>query len=96
MSDKSLAGHNRGASFYGSYDAGEVTVSADATVVEPSEQVQQLLLYPTTACKVKIGASTKEIFVPKDTWTPISVVTEEFSVVAIEGTGTLHWQGWIL
>jgi hypothetical protein len=95
MEKKSLSGFNRSATFYGSYDAGEVDVSSTPVVVEPEEQLQQLLLYPTVDCFVKIGDSTKEIFVPKTTWTPVSVLCEQFTL-RTEGTGKVYWQGWVI
>lgn len=95
MTKKNLAGFNRSAAIYGSYDAGDVSVSAEPTVVTPVEQVQQLLIYPTVDCRVKLNESDKEIFVPKNAWTPISVVCDMFTLIA-EGEGTAHWQGWVI
>lgn len=96
MTEKSLAGFNRSATFYGSYDAGsEVFADVGSAEVELDVQAQQLLLYPTEECFVKLNASEKEIYVPKGSWTPVSVLVDSFTIRATAAC-TVHWQGWVL
>jgi hypothetical protein len=80
---------------YGDYDAGTIDVTTSNQVVTPDSQLQQLLIYPTVECTVKIGDSTKEIFLPKDVWTPISVLCAKFTIKG-SASGKVYWQGWVV
>jgi hypothetical protein len=45
---------------------------------------------------IKINENTKQIYLPANCWTPISIATKVFSVTPITGAVTIHWQGWVL
>ena len=56
------------------YDAGTVDVDSSGVKVVLELQISQLLIYPTVDAKVSLNdSSTKEIFLPKGMWTPISI-----------------------
>ena len=80
------------------YDAGKLEVSNIFTNVTLDMVIRQLLIYPTEDCFVTLNESTKEIFVPKNMWTPICVssyfLCSSFAIKT-ETTCTAYWQGWV-
>ena len=82
------------------YDAGTVDVDSSGVKVVLELQISQLLIYPTVDAKVSLNdSSTKEIFLPKGMWTPISIsrnfLCSNFVVIS-EEAGRVHWQGWVI
>ena len=82
----------------GNYDSGneEITEAFLGSDIVPEEVSVNLLLYPTVNSMAKFNGSDKEIFCPADTWTPIGFRVTSFNLKAIEGTGSVYWQGWAL
>ena len=82
------------------YDAGSVDVSTTETMVLMETDVRQLLIYPTVDAKLSLNQSTtKEIFLPKGMWTPISISRDFICtnfVVTATAEGKIHWQGWVV
>jgi hypothetical protein len=82
------------------YDAGSVDVNSTGVKVKMEMEIHQLLLYPTVEAKVTLnGGSTKEIFLPKGMWTPISISRDFLCtdfVVTSDAAGKVHWQGWVI
>ena len=80
------------------YDAGSVDVSSEGVKVDIGLDVRQLLIYPMVDSFVSLNGSTKEIFLPKNMWTPITIskswVLENFTVKSQEA-GKVYWQGWV-
>ena len=87
---------NTASSYFNDYDAGTETVTTEYGEIELAAQVQQLFFYPKVDCFVKINGSTKEIFVPKDIWTPILLRVDSILIKASTTGGTVYWQGWSL
>ena len=82
------------------YDAGSVDVTSSGVKVLMELEVKQLLIFPTVDATVKLNnASTKEIFLPKGMWTPISISRDffctDFTVTSVLA-GKVHWQGWVI
>lgn len=77
------------------YDAGEHAVGETYTQVQFEEEIPQVLFYPTVDSFIKLNGSTKEIFIPALTWTPISVLCKDFSVKGSKA-GKIYWQGWFM
>ena len=82
------------------YDAGSVDVDSSGVKVLMEMEVRQLLIYPTVDATVTLNNSTtKEIFLPKGMWTPISISRDFYCtdfVVTSELAGKIHWQGWVI
>lgn len=82
------------------YDAGSVDVSSSGVKVAMEVGVHQILLYPTVDATVSLnGESTKEVFLPKGIWTPISISRDFFCtdfVVKSVSAGKVYWQGWVI
>ncbi|HKL43238.1 MAG TPA: hypothetical protein VJ962_11710 [Clostridia bacterium] len=83
---------------YSYYDGGSEDTTTSYLVADVSldNKVAQLLVYPTTDSSIKLNGSDKEIYLPANSWTPISVGTESFNVKALEEAGIVYWQGWYL
>jgi len=80
------------------YDAGMLEVTNTPTNKTMDIAVRQLLIYPTENCFVTLNGSTKEIFVPKNMWTPICVSSYYLCysfTIKTETTCTAYWQGWV-
>ena len=82
------------------YDAGSADLNSTGVKVEIELEVRQLLIYPTVDSFVSLNDSiTKEIFLPKGMWTPISI-SRNFAcsnfVVKSEEAGKIYWQGWVI
>lgn len=82
------------------YDAGSVDVDVSGVKVTMEMEVHQLLIFPTVDAKVTLNeGSTKEIFLPKGLWTPVSISRDfhctDFTVTS-ELAGKVHWQGWVI
>ena len=80
---------------YTKYDAGTVSATTTYATVTPDETILQLLVYPLKAGFIKLNGSAKEIFLPAETWTPMSVATTSFDIKVAED-GDVYWQGWYL
>lgn len=82
------------------YDAGSADVNSTGVKVTMETDVRQLLIYPTVDASVSLNDSTtKEIFLPKGMWTPISISRDFLCtnfVVKSEEVGKIHWQGWVI
>jgi hypothetical protein len=97
MSIKKLNNDNRSmATVYESYDSGEIDGTTTEVEVTPSETVAQLMINPLVASTVKLNDSEKEIYLPAGVWTPISVLTDSFTIKTVSESGKIYWQGWIL
>lgn len=85
--------------YIGAYDAGSIDVSSVGVKVGLELEVRQLLIYPTVDSFVTLNDFTKQIFLPKNMWTPITVsnswVLGSFTVISQEA-GKIHWQGWVV
>ena len=80
---------------YDNYDSGQLTnVGIAGQTVSPENKLAQLLIYPREDCKLTINGSDKWIFLPKEMWSPISILCDTFNVATIAGTGDVFWQGW--
>jgi len=82
------------------YDAGSADVGLTPVKIEVESGVTQLLIYPTVDASVSLNDKiTKEIFLPKNMWTPISI-SRNFActnfVVTAQATGKMYWQGWVV
>ena len=80
---------------YNAYDSGKVEATTSFQKVTPAAPLLQLLVYPLKAGSIKLDASTKEIYLPADAWTPISVSCSSFAV-KVEEDGDVYWQGWYI
>lgn len=82
------------------YDAGSVDVTSSGVKVLMETQIHQLLIYPTVDATVSLNdGTTKDIFLPKGMWTPISISRDFYCtdfVVTSELAGKVHWQGWVM
>lgn len=97
MSIKKLNNDNRSmATVYESYDSGEIDGTTTEVEVTPYETVAQLMINPLVASTVKLNDSEKEIYLPAGVWTPISVLTDSFTIKTVSESGKIYWQGWIL
>jgi hypothetical protein len=97
MSIKKLNNDNRSmATVYESYDSGEIDGTTTEVEITPSETVAQLMINPLVASTVKLNDSEKEIYLPAGVWTPISVLTDSFTIKTVSESGKIYWQGWIL
>lgn len=77
------------------YDAGELNVTgAPVQVILERKEARHILIYPTVDCYVKLNDSSKEIFMPARTWTPVSIEVNNFSVRTVKDTGVAYWQAW--
>jgi hypothetical protein len=54
------------------------------------------MINPLVASTVKLNDSEKEIYLPAGVWTPISVLTDSFTIKTVSESGKIYWQGWIL
>ncbi len=77
------------------YDAGSESTTIDYLVadVELANPLINALMYVDVDSLAKFNGSTKEVFLPATTVTPIIFRVTSFNVKAIEGTGTVRWQG---
>jgi len=89
-------GFNRSSGTFNDYDSGEIDGTTIEVVVTPSDRLAQLLVYPTVESSVKLNGSTKTIYLPANTWTPISILTNSFIIKTNEEAGKIYWQGWYL
>jgi hypothetical protein len=82
------------------YDAGSVDVNSSGAKILMEMEVHQILLYPTVDATVSLnGESTKEVFLPKAMWTPISISRDFYCtdfVVKSVTAGKVYWQGWVV
>lgn len=82
------------------YDAGSADVNSTGVKVNIELEIRQLLIYPTVDAKVSLNDSTtKEIFLPRGMWTPISISRDFLCsnfVITSEEAGKAHWQGWVI
>ena len=82
-------------STYTEYLAGKETLAAATPVtVTLASVADQLLIFPLAASTVKLNGSTEEIYLPENTWTPISVQTTSL-VLTSEAGGDVYWQAWV-
>ena len=79
----------------GQYDAGEQITGTTPVTINIDQAIPQLLFYPTVDSFIKLNGSTKEIFIPAESWTPISILCISVEVRAIK-TGKIYWQGWFM
>ena len=79
------------------YDSGEIdATTSDSDEVVLTEEVRQLLVLPKVESYIKLNDNDKWIYLPANSWTPISVKTTSFTVKTKEETGKIYWQGWLL
>lgn len=82
------------------YDAGTADVGPTGVKVAMEMEVHQLLIYPTVDATLSLnGGTTKDIFLPKGIWTPVSISRDFYCtdfVVTSDLTGKVHWQGWVI
>jgi hypothetical protein len=80
---------------YLGYDAAKLELAASTEqVVTPERTILQSLFYPVAAdAMLKVNGSDKQIFLPKDQWTPVAVAMYEFEIESAEATD-VYWQGW--
>lgn len=76
------------------YDSGVVSATTDYEETVLDNQLDQFMVYPAVAGFIKLNGSTKEIYLPAETWTPILTKVDSFSVKTVTGTGDIYWQGW--
>jgi len=92
--NKSIPFKNSGS--FVDYDSGEI----DGTTVEEEvvldEEVRQLLVLPKVESYIKLNDNAKWIYLPANSWTPISVKATSFIVKTKEEVGKIYWQGWLL
>ena len=88
--------YDQSADIYSTYDSGKFEDITEETTTTLDEVISQLLLYPTADSYIKINESEKQIYLPANSWTPISIATKVFSVTPVAGSTTIHWQGWVL
>lgn len=80
---------------YEVYDAGEIDVTTTAKQITLSKkEARSILIYPKMDCYVAFNGSDKEIFIPANSWTPISVNISNFAVRASTDSGKVYWQAW--
>ena len=84
------------ATVYEDYDSGEVDGTTTEETISLNSSVGQLLIHPLVDATVKLNDSDKEIYLPAGTWTPISVLTDSFTIKTNSESGKIYWQGWIL
>jgi hypothetical protein len=89
-------GFNRSAGTFNKYDSGEIDGTTTEVEVTLDDRLSQLLIHPLVASTVKLNDSEKEIYLPAGVWTPISVLTDSFTIKTISESGKIYWQGWIL
>ena len=77
------------------YDAGEILVTTSPITTVFDQEIPQILLYPTVDAFIKLNGSTKEIFLPALSWTPVSVLCSQVTITATE-SGKVYWQGWFM
>ena len=82
------------------YDAGSADVDSSGVKVLVEPGVHQILIYPTVDATVSLNnGTTKEVFLPKAMWTPISISRDFFCTdftVTSELAGKIYWQGWVV
>ena len=80
------------------YDAGTLEVDNISQVIEPDMAIRHLLIYPKDDCFVTLNDSKKEIFIPKNMWTPISAsssfLCDKFTIKTATSC-IAYWQGWV-
>lgn len=87
---------NRTITTYLDYDSGEIDGTTTEATVTLSQQIVQLLVYPTVESSIKLDDSTKSIYLPANVWTPISVVCDSFKIKTLSEDNKIYWQGWVL
>jgi len=87
---------NTASSYFNEYDAGNKTVTTEYSEIVLAQEIQQLFIYPKVDCLIKINGSTKEIFLPKEIWTPILLRITSMTIKGVSEGGTVYWQGWFL
>lgn len=98
MGDKALkhARYLRGLPFFGEYDSGtETLVASTPATITPDAELMQILIYPMVASKVKFNSSEKEVYLPAEAWTPITLLVESFILESAEA-GDVHWIGYYI
>lgn len=92
-----FARYHRGLTYFANYDAdSETLVAATPAKIEPDKKLLTLLIYPETeSATIKLNGNDKLIFLPADTWTPIMLEIEEFTLESSAG-GDVHWAGYYL
>jgi hypothetical protein len=83
------------AGFYSEYDAGKLEAVTSSVRVDIEKTAVQLLIYPKKESFIKLNGSEKEIYLPAESWTPISVAVEYFEISAPVASD-IYWQGWCL
>lgn len=77
------------------YDAGELNgVLAPTQVSLSRKEARNVLIYPKVDCYVSFDGSDKEIFIPANSWTPISITATTFKIRVVKDTGKIYWQAW--
>lgn len=89
-------GFNRSAGTFNKYDSGEIDGTTAEVEVTPTDRLSQLLVYPAVDSNIKLNDSTKAIHLPANVWTPISVLTDSFTIKTVSEDGKIYWQGWSL
>jgi hypothetical protein len=79
----------------GQYDAGEQETNTTEVTIKFEQAIPQLLFYPTVDSFIKLNDSIKEIFIPAESWTPVSILCTSVTVKAVEA-GKMYWQGWFM
>lgn len=77
------------------YDAGEINGALIPVEVSLArKEARNVLIYPKVDCYVSFDGSAKEIFIPANSWTPISVEVTTFKIRVVQDTGKIYWQAW--
>lgn len=80
---------------YEMYDAGEIDATSSSHKVKLiKREAKSVLIYPKMDCFVSFNGSEKEIFIPANSWTPISITISDFSIRSIKDSGKVYWQAW--
>lgn len=75
-----------------SHDTTPAFMGADIAPASPSKQ---MLIYVTQESLAKFNGSAKEVYLPKDAWTPIGFEVETFNIKTVtEAAGKAYWQSW--
>ena len=82
-------------SIFFKYDAGTISGTTSFQEVIPESRLSHLLVYPLKDGSVKLNGSAKEIFLPAEAWTPISVSCSSFAI-KVDEAADVHWQGWYI
>ena len=77
------------------YDAGEINGTLSPIQISLSrKEARHVLIYPKVDCYVSFDGNDKEIFIPANSWTPISIEVTTFKIRVVKDTGKVYWQAW--